>query len=180
LLPSRAIAACAVSVMAMVFSVQEGEHGPLVVYKLKVPEASRGVGRAPDARAPIPLTPPLFAAPAAPSQPRPAPAAAVVAAPPAYRPGPLQPTVLGTVVMPAASLRPAVPLYPAPGTSQDFEIVVPDYQPGFRIVAAPSGGATMVNEETGELLTLDEVNEAILWRRETAEKLRQVRVVPRF
>jgi hypothetical protein len=165
--------------MAMVFSVQQGAHGPLVVYKLKVPEASGGVARNPEPSEPVPLTLPLLGT-AAPAQPRRAPTPTVGSAPAAYRPGPLQPTVLGTVVMPAATLRPAAPLYPAPEPTQDFEIVAPDYQPNFRVASDLLIGEAMRNAETGEYLTLEEVNDAVLWRRETVEKLRQVPIAPRF
>lgn len=38
---ARAAAACAIGALAAVFSVQQGEHGPLVVYKLQVrPQAA--------------------------------------------------------------------------------------------------------------------------------------------
>mgnify|MGYP006908296802 CR=1 FL=1 len=40
--------------------------------------------------------------------------------------------------------------------------------------------SVLINSNTGEELTLDEVNAAVAWRRETAEKLRQLPVGPRF
>lgn len=47
---------CATTALAMVFSVQQGEHGPLVVYKLKVPGDSAAVAT-PAPAAPVTVTP---------------------------------------------------------------------------------------------------------------------------
>ena len=69
-MPRRAVATCAAFALAMVFSVQQGEHGPLVVYKLQMPKAPGDAGASrpsnalpaatPDKvkRLPVVLTPP--------------------------------------------------------------------------------------------------------------------------
>lgn len=157
----------------MVFSVQQGEHGPLVVYKLAVPDAPETAARSQQL-----LPPPAVVA---------IPPADAAGTPPAYQPGPLQPTILGTVVLPAStpltSLLPSLPPPPAapPATVQ---LIVPDYEaedgPGYRVVTDFEPEAAMLNEHTGKTLTLDEVHDAIIWRRETAEKLRDVPFAPRF
>lgn len=152
----------------MVFSVQQGEHGPLVVYKLKLPDQT---------------------APQAPSRATMPPAAAV----PAQRPGPLQPTVLGTVSLPAerAAALGRAPAGPAPAASDSVPapaaaaapvpLTVPDAAAVQRIVSEyDSGGQSMVNATTGERITLEAVNDEVLWRRDTAEKLRDQPFAPRF
>lgn len=161
----------------MVFSVQQGEHGPLVVYKLAVP----------------PSAAPVAAAPAAPRLP----ATVVIEEPAAAQPrrlSPLQPTVLGTVVMPAgrAAMVSPVPL-PAPPLPHAASfgglplqapaadsVGVPDSATVYRIVEDLQDSGMMINEETGDPLTLKQVNDAIAWRRDTAEKLRRVPIAPRF
>ena len=115
--PRGAAAACAAITLAAVFSVQQGEHGPLVVYKLQLP----------DQRTPAPSAPVVI------------PSRAVEAPAPA---------VLGTVVMPAA--EPPPPAAAAPG----------------RIVEG--------------VITLQQVSDDILWRRDTAERLPESPFAPRF
>lgn len=162
----NAVSAFAVSALAMVFSVQQGEHGPLVVYKLEVPRTS------------APQNPPAAQAPKA----------AAAAQPESDLPrtpklSPLEPTILGTVVLPAeraaAILQPAEPL---PNTEAGpLPLGVPSAESVYRIVSDyESSDEAMINVETGTALTLQEVNDAILWRRDTAEKLRRVPVGPRF
>jgi hypothetical protein len=130
------MAACAVTALATVFSVQQGEHGPLVVYKLNVPE-------------------------------RPAPAAEPVAVIPSRAP-----SVLGTVVMPPAGLAPpAVVARPAP-VPQGAALRVTAEE------AAPAAAA--VTWEGGDFVTLKQVNDEIVWRRETADSLPEVPFAPRF
>ncbi len=208
----------------MVFSVQQGEHGPLVVYKLQVPKAPAAQTSA----ARTPTTGALRTQPRlrsgitrVPQQP----ATRSAATPSAVSPA-AQPRSLGTVVMPASALPPpritpvpvalppAAPLpvavtppaaarepEPAPpvaaalqprvlGTVAVTDIeALTEYEPAplvpasgdvFHIVEDSGFGAAMINEDTGENLTLQEVNDAALWRRETAERLRQVPIVPRF
>lgn len=154
----------------MVFSVQQGEHGPLVVYRLEVPPPAGTVAPAPPPLLPATV---VIEEPAAPQKPR---------------LSPLQPTILGTVVMPAeraampapqpavpAAARPAIP----PAHAASFA-GVPDTSTVYRIVEDFQGSGTMINEETGDPVTLKQVNDAIAWRRDTAEKLRQVPIAPRF
>lgn len=161
----------------MVFSVQQGEHGPLVVYKLAVPQSAA----------------PVVPAPAPPT----IPATVVIEEPDAAarngrRLSPLQPTVLGTVVMPAsrAPLPPAQAA-PPPAHAATFGGMplqtpavsspgVPDSATVYRIVEETQDSGRMINEETGGTLTLKQVNDAVAWRRDTAEKLRQVPIAPRF
>ena len=101
--PSRALATCAVAVLAMVFSVRQGENGPLLLYKLNESDAAWTV------------------------------------------------------------------FTPAP-TSSD-EPVTLDF--------SPIGGMT-TNAPTGEWMTLKAISDDIAWRRDTAEKLRQLQFSPRF
>lgn len=129
----RAAAACAVGALAAILSVQQGEHGPLVVYKLQLnPGAAQAVP--------------------------PAPPGTVVVIPSRA------PRVLGTVAIPADGA--AAPLPAAPGPAA-VEAVAP---------AAPAAGATV----SGNAFTLEEVSNELTWRRETAEKLREVSFAPRF
>ncbi len=163
----------------MVFSVQQGEHGPLVVYKLTVPEASDSVLEEPVAssRPSSPLVPldavinrasRQIVPVAVPSQ--------ETAAP---RLSSLEPTILGTVVMPAS--RRLTPQPPAAGESSGgVKLAVPSYEEVNRIVSDAPAYEAMINEGTGDYLTLDEVNKAVVWRRDTVEKLRQVPITPRF
>lgn len=110
----------------MVFSVQQGEHGPLVVYKLTVPQpATPGVS--------APLT-----------------------RPPTVIIG--EPDSAGPTPLPAA----------------------PDSATGFSSVEEGEDSGRMINAQTGGPLTLKQVNDAVGWRRDTAEKLRQVPIAPRF
>jgi len=127
------MAACAVTALATVFSVQQGEHGPLVVYKLNVPE-------------------------------RPAPAAP--AAEPVIVIPSRAPSVLGTVVMPPAvvALPALVPQGATLGVTAEE--------------AAPAAAAVTWKE--GNFVTLKQVNDEIVWRRETADSLPEVPFAPRF
>jgi hypothetical protein len=216
------VAACAVSALAMVFSVQQGEHGPLVVYKLEVPKsqpahnpavqrpASKTAPQAPRLRSSItrvpqqPATrsaatpqkvaprsletlvmpasalPPPRTTPVPVAVPRAAAAPAPVVAAPLPRvteasaadlpPASLQPRVLGTV---AVSRIEAL-------TADEPLLLFPDSGDDFRVVEDGEFGTAMINEDTGDSLTLEEVNDAAVWRRDTAERLRQVPIAPRF
>jgi hypothetical protein len=209
------VAACAVSALAMVFSVQQGEHGPLVVYKLEVPNAQPAQN--PAAQIPAGKT--------APQAPRLRSGITRVPRQPATRsaatPQTVAPRSLGTVVMPASALPPPrvtpVPVAvlpaeaPAPaaeplptetaglpaslqprvlGTVSASEIeALTAYEPlppvtdsgdVFHVVEDSGFGAAMINEDTGDSLTLEEVNNAAVWRRDTAERLRRVPIAPRF
>jgi hypothetical protein len=117
--------------LAMVFSVQQGEHGPLVVYKLKVPERSAGI------------------APTAP------PAASVYVLPSRTS------RTLGTL-----KLSPAKPA--ASGVS------------ALDIVEQMAPLEAMLDWQGDGVVTLEDVNNDLNWRRETAEKLRQLSFTPRF
>lgn len=155
----------------MVFSVQQGEHGPLVVYKLEVPKKASPAAPQPAGPFVIPADRPVAAAPPA----RPT-------APPPRRLSPLKPTVLGTVVMPAAR-QPAIPQPATPAalpSSLPLPLLLPEpaanahaaSPPVFRTTAGTAvTGEHMINEATGETLTLDEVTDAVEWRRDTAERL---------
>lgn len=198
------VCACAVSALAMVFSVQQGEHGPLVVYKLEVPRSAGSVSPAPAAPPGRVVMPRVQAAPDV----KGAPQAAVPAAPRPPRLSPLEPTILGTVVMPPArrgaarpststpvsapAVAPVAAPVPAP-SGQPIALVPPQPAPSsveldpfafadlYRGAPDPDeGDGVLINEATGERLTLQEVNDAVAWRRETAEKLRQLPVGPRF
>ncbi|NIA68343.1 hypothetical protein HBA54_07040 [Pelagibius litoralis] len=188
MLPRKMISACAVATLAMVFSVQQGEHGPLVVYKLQMPKGApkalndpQPSGRSnqpspasetriiPAARAPLPGSAPA----STPSSP---------AAPP--RLSPLQPSILGTLVMPASRGTAAtkfVPLAPLllPAAETAYQSQRGQNQLGQSKPGLPPG-VTMINEETGEALTLDDVQGALGWRQDTVEKLRSVPIAPRF
>ncbi len=193
------VCACAVSALAMVFSVQQGEHGPLVVYKLEVPRSAGPVSPAPaTAPAPVPpmgrlgrvVIPRAQAAPVAESAPR----AAAPAAPRAPRLSPLEPTILGTVAMPVAgpgaALAPApvaapaalpIPLVPAQPAPTSVELDPFAFADRYHGSSDPDeDDGVLINATTGEIVTLQEVNDAVAWRRETAEKLRQLPVGPRF
>jgi len=123
--PIKALNACAVCALAMVFSVQQGEHGPLVVYKLAVPQSA-----APVVSAPL-TTPPTV--------------------------------IIGE-----------------PDSAAADSSGVPDSATVYRIVEELQDSGRMINTQTGGTLTLKQVNDAVVWRRDTAEKLRQVPIAPRF
>ena len=200
------VAACAVSALAMVFSVQQGEHGPLVVYKLEVPNAQpaqnpaaqnpagktapqaprlrSGITRVPRQPATLSAATPQTVAPRSlgtvvmpasalpPPRVTPVPVAVLPAeAPaPAAEPASLQPRVLGTV---SASEIEALTAYePLPPVTDSGDV--------FHVVEDSGFGAAMINEDTGDSLTLEEVNNAAVWRRDTAERLRRVPIAPRF
>lgn len=150
----------------MVFSVQQGEHGPLVVYKLEVPKKTGSAASPHAAPVIIPADRP------------------VVAAPPVQRLSPLKPTTLGTVVMPATRQptipQPAMPVALPLPSPLPVPVPVPDAaanastspKPVFRTTAGTTvAGENMINEGTGETLTLDDVTEAVEWRRDTVERL---------
>lgn len=120
------MAACVVMAMAVVFSIQQGEHGPLVVYKLQLPAQHAALPPAPVV---IPAPPP-------------APSLEDVIVIPSRAPA-----ILGTIVLPRSEPPPAAaPVFPA-----------------------------------GEgVITLQQVSDEILWRRETAERLPQSPFSPRF
>lgn len=170
----KAIAACAVSALAMVFSVQQGEYGPLVTYKLEVPKTTATVN---PPRAAVPLSAVTRDMDAAPLPDDVAPLQAI--APAAPKMSPLQPTILGTVVMPADRAA-AIAARPAPQPAA-VPLTVPDRQAVYQIVSDYQGrGHFMVNEKTGERITLEAVNEEVLWRRDTAQRLRDEPFRSRF
>jgi hypothetical protein len=176
---SKAISACAVSALAMVFSVQQGEHGPLVVYKLAVPPQSAPAVAEPADKAPgqtAPATVPLTSAIA-----------------PAPKLSPLKPRVLGSVTLPARPRpqgdittyvlhrdEPTVELLPSAPESGPTLLDPLSFSELYRQSLAAGAQEDFINQETGEALTLQEVNEEIVWRRDTTEKLRQLPVGPRF
>lgn len=182
--PTRAIASCAVATLAMVFSVQQGEHGPLVVYKLEVPRSS--VSETAVAPSPQPaVTPPVrqgVTLDVALQRAAPKPAATP-------RLSPLEPTILGTVTMPAsravALQQPAVapgpvPLAPAQTAPSSVELDPLAFSALYRGAAVEQEDSTLFNQSNGDRLTLDAVSSDLAWRRETAERLRQLPVGPRF
>ena len=131
------MAACAAIALAVVFSVQQGEHGPLVVYKLQMPEQ-----RSPEA--PVPLVIPSPASIAEPTVERPQDFVVIPSRAPA---------ILGTAVLPApAPLPAALPDTPVPAEE-----------------GADEGS-----------ITLQQVSDEILWRRDTAERLPESPFAPRF
>jgi hypothetical protein len=183
--PIEVLSACAVSVLATVFTVQQGEHGPLVVYKLEVPKAS-----APAIVVPAP--PPRSSLSAAP-------------APPAGTVVPSRaPKVLGTVVMPASALPPPrirpvavlpppaaparsaeagygiLPLPPTTLSAPTLSEVVPAAAPAYRVVENGRSANEIDGGEDDVAITLEQVNNDIVWRRETTDMLRQLPFSPRF
>lgn len=222
LLTKRAITTCAAVALATVFTVQQGEHGPLVVYKLKVPKEAARTVRTPAVSSPA-VNPSAVKAPkTVPTVQAPAPKA-----PTSKTKTPklssLTPTILGRVVMPAgarpdvspsaspgaspgvntvpsAALAPPVTAAPlaappttvSPLTAADRAIIAPAIAPAASNFASPvsspvyrsvSGlpvGESLVNEETGEPLTLDAVQDVIEWRRDTVDGLPQLQSTPRF
>ncbi len=158
----------------MVFSVQQGEHGPLVVYKLQLPEP---VETDNPPRAVVPLSAVTRNMDAVPLPEDVAPLQAI--APAAPKMSPLEPTILGTVVMPADRAA-AIVARPAPPPAA-VPLTVPDRNAIYRIIADyDGGGRIMVNEKTGERITLEAVNDEVLWRRDTARRLRDQPFAPRF
>jgi len=164
---NRGVAACAVSALATVFLVQQGEHGPLVVYELQASAAAPAV--VPD------------------------PAPATEAQDNVVIPS-RAPKTLGTLVIPAGSQSFDTPFAPAPFIIGDqpaekapgaepyrgVTLHVPDRESVVGIAEALPDDDPMINQETGQVLTLKDVSDALSWRRDTAEKLRQVPVLPRF
>lgn len=143
------MAACAVMALAGVFSVQQGEHGPLVVYKLQLPEQRASAHPAPVLS---PLRPDAAPAPDGvfpallPHIPGDLPQSGVVIPSRA-------PAILGTVVMPAG--------------------VMPAGEPPAAAAAEPG----WIAEDS---ITLQQVSDDILWRRDTAERLPETPFAPRF
>ncbi|MEQ9607444.1 MAG: hypothetical protein RLN99_07240 [Kiloniellaceae bacterium] len=141
--------ACAFCALAMVFSVQQGEHGPLVVYKLAVPQPA-----APGVSAPLTTPPTVIIGEPESAAPTPLPAA-----PPAH-----------------AATFGGIPLQIPAASSPD----APDAATVYLSVEEGEDSGRMINAQTGDPLTLQQVNDAVAWRRDTAEKLRQVPIAPRF
>lgn len=143
--PRGVAAACAAIALAAVFSVQQGEHGPLVVYKLQRPGQET-----PAPAAPVVIPSPTGGAPAAGV---PLPALLLPQAAGAVPQGIIvipsrAPAILGTVVMPAAEPPPAAAA-----------------EPGW--------------SDAGSI-SLQQVSDDILWRRDTAERLPESPFAPRF
>ena len=114
-----------------------------------------------------------------------------VAAPVAPRLSPLEPSILGTVVMPrsrTAAPQAAQPLSLLPETSWTVpEVPAPDSltnaeetPPVYRVVLDAPPLGTADGEHPGKIITLDEVTEAIEWRRQTRQRLPAPPGVPRF
>jgi hypothetical protein len=101
--PTRAIAFCAVATLATVFSIQQGESGQLIVYRLEEPNSAW------------------------------------------------------------VAVTPAV-------TSRQVPVTLD---------LSPDEGVVM-KDRTGEWLTIKVIIDDLAWRRDTAEKLRQLPVGPRF
>jgi hypothetical protein len=60
-------------------------------------------------------------------------------------------------------------------------LTVPNREAVYQIVSDYDGrGELMVNEKTGERITLEAVNDEVLWRRDTAQRLRNQPFAPRF
>lgn len=160
--------------MAMVFSVQQGAHGPLVTYKLEVPRTAESVN---PPRVAVPLSAVTRDMDAALLPEDVAPLQAI--APAAPKMSPLQPTILGTVVMPADRATAIAPR-PAPQPAA-VPLTVPNPEAIYQLVSDYDGrGEIMVNEKTGERITLEAVNDEVLWRRNTAQRLRNQPFTPRF
>lgn len=181
--PIEVLSACAVSVLATVFTVQQGEHGPLVVYKLEVPKASAPAIVAPAASAPrtsLSTAPTPRADTVVPSR---------------------APKVLGTVVMPASALPPPrirpvavlpppaadtegsygiLPLPPTTLSAPTLSEVVPAAAPAYRVVENGRSANEIGGAEDDTAITLEQVNNDIVWRRETTDVLRQLPFSPRF
>jgi hypothetical protein len=87
------------------------------------------------------------------------------------------PTVLGTVAMPPAGLAPpAVVALPSPmpqGATLGVTTLGVTAEE-----AAPAAAA--VTWEGGDFVTLKQVNDEIVWRRETADSLPEAPFAPRF
>lgn len=160
-MPARNTAStCAGILLAMVFSVQQGEHGPLVVYKLQLPKTATAPAVASAPPATMTLHPPASTTPAQP------------------RLSPLKPGVLGTVVMPRG-------WRPAPVPSAPIPLLPPerpegDPAPGDRAAADLPGAESTIPPAQPKPLTLNEVTEAVEWRRDTLEKLPEAPFAPRF
>jgi len=136
---SHATTACAAAALAMVFSVQQGKHGPLVVYKLEVPQPPAAAARS-------------LPSPAAPE--------------PVYVIPSRAPAVLGTVVIPSDS-APVLPVTTPPATT-------------LPVAAAPAKTPESIPLQTEGIVTLQEVSDEVMWRRETVERLPQAPFAPRF
>jgi len=78
---------------------------------------------------------------------------------------------------------PASPLGVPPAQAATFggmPLLVPDSAAVYPPLEGAQDGGRMINEETGGTLTLKQVSDAIAWRRDTAGKLRQMPIAPRF
>ncbi len=177
--------------LAMVFSVQQGEHGPLVVYKLQVPKrTTEGTIK------PAPTLEDILSAhramtparqPVGPERTPQKPVAVAVAP----RLSTLEPSTLGTVVMPRSrstapqaaqplSLLPeafwVTPEVPALHSRANAEEVPPQY----RVVLDAPSLETAGGEYPGKIITLEEVTRELEWRRQTRQRLPAPAGVPRF
>lgn len=205
MLAKRAITTCAAMALAMVFSVQQSEHGPLVVYKLELPKkTSEGATRSAPTLAPtleelLPSS--ATAMPSAePVEPQQAYVEAVAAKQP--RLSPLKPTILGTVVMPrkvmperivakrvvtervvTGSARPApaeaLPIALLPAMLQPTPKTI-DREPAYPVASEAAGVVLVTKPEADKVVTLDEVTRAIEWRRDTLDYLPDEPFTPRF
>ena len=157
---SKALTVCAATVLATVFSVQQGEHGPLVVYKLQLP------------------SPGTTAAQPAPDEP-----ATVIIEDTSSRstfPQAAPVVTFGGMTLQDPAQQPLALDVPQQASDQ-----APSSEMVSRLIEDLENGASLdvnplINVETGTPVTLQEVNDALTWRRETAEKLRQVPIAPRF
>lgn len=134
----------------MVFSVQQGEHGPLVVYKLEIPA---NTAAAPPVRDTGRLAEPLSVIPSR------------------------APRVLGRIS--ATPELPGTPATPAPGPAGGVSVldVLEALTPA---AAPRQAERFLEWEADGEGVTLDRVNADISWRRETADRLRRLPFSPSF
>jgi len=210
LLTKRAITTCAAMALAMVFSVQQGEHGPLVVYKLKLPEKTSEA-----AARPAPTLAPTLeellpsSATAMPSTEPVEQTETSVEAVAAKQPrlSSLKPAILGTVVMPRKVTPERVmakrvvtkrvvterivtgSVRPAPAGALPIALLPAMLQPApetldpvptTRVVSEAAGSDPLPKPEADKVVTLDEVTRAIEWRRDTLDYLPEEPFAPRF
>ena len=161
----------------MVFSVQQGEYGPLVVYKLQVPKQAAPVmpaaspTTAPSINTVSPAEDATYAIPS-----RAPKVLGRVAMPASHTPAAAPPAlgVLDVVALPSEEPVPAADAY------EGVTLRVPDPATVLRIIEQAPVGEALFNEATGEVLTLKQVNDELAWRHDTAEKLRNRPSAPRF